>query len=104
MTSDNTHTINVSEDAWERLQELREQGESMNETIERVLENSQDDRVLYSKFSILVFIGALLWLSSFALVGEELSNTVAGLFISMTLFWFIFRELAYYGLTGSNAE
>lgn len=104
MGSDNTHTINVSEDTWERLQEFREQGESASETVERALENSQDDGVLVSKFSVLAFIVGLVWLGSFVLVGEEVSNAIAGLFIALTLFWLIFRELASRGLAGPNAE
>lgn len=104
MNERSTYSIDVSADTWEQLQKLREQGESIDETVERLLENAKSKRLLFSKFSVFVFIGTLLWLGSFTLVGETVSNTVAGFVIALTLLWLIYQELAFRGIVESNAE
>lgn len=104
MDESSTYSVDVSADTWEQLRELREQGESIDETIERLLENAQDKRLLFSKFSVFVMIGTLMWLGSFIMVGETVSNAVAGFIIVLTLFWLIYQELAFRGIFGPNAD
>ena len=102
--SKETHSIDVSAETRERLQDLREQGESLNETVERVVENNRDERVLYSKFSVVAVAGAVLWLLSYAVFGQTVSNAFAGVFIALTLFWLGYRELAFRGIIVSSDE
>ena len=99
-----TRQVDLSASTWTQLHELREQGESMDETIARLFENAQDNRVLFSKFGVLAVLCALAWLGSFAIAGAAVSNVVAGAYITLTLSWIILREVAFRGLVGTNAE
>ena len=49
-------------------------------------------------------IGTLVWLGSLTLVGETVTNAVAGFIIALTLFWLIYQELAFRGIFGPNAD
>lgn len=93
---DSTHLV-VSRETREQLYEFRERGESMDETVERLFESTQDSRPLFSTFGVLATVGALAWLGSFALVGGTVSNIVAGLYIALTLCWAVLRELRFRG-------
>ena len=99
-----TRPVDLSASTWTQLHELREQGESIDETVTRLFENAQDNRVLFSKFGVAAVLCASTWLGSFVIAGAAVSNVVAGLYITLTLSWIILRELAFRGLVGTNAK
>lgn len=100
--SEDTHSIELSADTWERLEELREKPESMDSTILRLLNNAEDNRVLFSNFTVFVSVGAVSWITTYLLIGETISNAISGLVIAATLFWFVWKELSFRGIFESE--
>ena len=94
----------LSADTWKRLQNRRERGESIDDTVERTMQNAQDGRLLHSKFAVVALSGACLWVSTTVLAGSAAANAVGGLFIALTLFWLGWRELVFRGLVGPGAK
>ena len=89
-------TVEISEETQERLRKLQHPGETKDETVQRVIEDAtEDDLGLYSLFTLVALAGAVLWLVSFAILGESLSNAVGGIFIASTLFWVIWKEIQF---------
>lgn len=94
--SDKSVTVELPEEAHKSLSKLRISGETTDETVQRVIEDAAEGGSgLYSLFTLVAMAGAALWLVSFVVVGESLSNGVGGIFIAGTLFWLILKEIQF---------
>lgn len=90
-------TVEFSEETNKRLRKVQNHGETTDETVQRVIEDAaEDDSGLYSLFTLVATVGAVLWLVSFAVLGESISNAVGGIFIASTIFWVIWKEIQAY--------
>ena len=89
-------TVEISEETQERLRKLQNPGETKDETVQRVIEDAtEDDLGLYSLFTLVAMAAVVLWLVSFVVLGESVSNAVGGIFIASTLFWVVWKEIQF---------
>ena len=97
--SDKSITVEIPEETQERLRKLQNPNETLDETVQRVInEATEDDLGLYSLFTLVAIVGAVLWLGSFVMFGESVSNSVGGIFIASTLLWVIWKEIQFYSV------
>ena len=96
--SDDKTSIEVTQETRDRIRELQAPGETTAETVHRLVKRtSEEDSILYSYFTVFAVIAALIWILSFALLGETEANAVGGLFITSTIFWLIWKEMQFQG-------
>lgn len=93
MTDDET-TVEIPEELLKKVNDRREPGENLDETLERLLRDTLDrSPPLRSAFTLITLVVAFGWLLTFTLVDETLSSVIGGIYLATVLSWQVWQHI-----------